>query len=213
MPLSRLIGSWAAAAVALVLLAGCASTRMETQWRDPQYAGPALKGQKVLVVCRVQDETLRRVCEDQWTMQLGARGVTAVRSYSVTGFPAGGEASAEQVQTALRATGAIATANTDLTFSFVPVVRPGPVVGVGVGGGGWGGGGFSTGGIGISIPIGGGATQPAQSIAATTGITSASTNALIWSGTATSPSSGNASAQISDLVATTIEAIQNSGLL
>jgi hypothetical protein len=202
------------ALTAVAVLAGCASTRLETEWRDPQYTGPPLVGNKVLVVCRVPDETLRRVCEDQWAMQLGTRGVTALRSYSLPGFPAGGAATAEQVQAALRSSGAIAVTNTDLGFSVVPVVRPAPVVGVGVGGGAWGGGGgFSTGGIGISLPIGGGVAQPAQSIAATTGVTSARTNALIWSGTATSPASSNASAQVSDLIATTVDAIGKSGLL
>jgi hypothetical protein len=203
-----------AATLCASVLAGCASTRLETQWRDPQYAGPSLAGNKVLVVCRVPDETLRRVCEDQWTMQLAARRVSAVRSYSLAGFPAGGAAGPDQLQAAIRSTGALAVANTELGFSVVPVVRPAPVVGIGVGGGTWGGGGgFSTGGIGISVPIGGGLAQPAQSIAATTGLTSARTDALIWSGTATSPASNNVAAQLSDLVATTVEAIGKSGLL
>jgi hypothetical protein len=208
-------GAVIAATLCTSVLAGCASTRLETQWRDPQYAGPSLAGNKVLVVCRVPDETLRRVCEDQWAMQLAARRVNAVRSYSLAGFPAGGTAGPEQLQAAVRSTGALAVANTELGFSVVPVVRPAPVVGVGVGGGAWGGGGggFSTGGIGISVPIGGGVAQPAQSIAATTGLTSARTNALIWSGTATSPASNNVAAQLSDLVATTVEAIGKSGLL
>lgn len=195
------------------LLAGCAGPRMETQWRDPQYAGPSLKGSTVLVVCRVPDETLRRVCEDQWAAQLAARGVTAVRSYSLTGFPPGGAASPEQVERALRDSRAVAVATTDLSFAVVPVVQPAPVVGFGVGGGGWGGGGFSTGGVGISVPVGAGTARPAQSIAATTGVTSAATNGLIWSGTATSPASTNAAAQLSDLIATTVDAIGRSGLL
>jgi len=203
-----------AATLCASVLAGCASTRLETQWRDPQYAGPSLAGNKVLVVCRVPDETLRRVCEDQWTMQLAARRVSAVRSYSLAGFPAGGAAGPDQLQAAIRSTGALAVANTELGFSVVPVVRPAPVVGIGVGGGTWGGGGgFSTGGIGISVPIGGGLAQPAQSIAATTGLTSARTDALISSGTTTSPASNNVAAQLSDLVATTVEAIGKSGLL
>jgi hypothetical protein len=209
----RLLSRALAPALVAAVLAGCASTRLETQWRDPQYAGPSLAGNKVLVVCRVNDETLRRVCEDQWSMQLGARRVTALRSYSLPDFPAGGAASSEQVQAALRASGAVAVTNTDLGFSVVPVVSPAPVVGFGVGGGGWGGGGFSTGGIGISVPIGGGVAQPAQSVAATTGVTSARTNALIWSGTATSPASSNVAAQLSELVATTVDAIAKSGLL
>jgi len=203
-----------AATLCAAVLAGCASTRLETQWRDPQYAGPSLAGNKVLVVCRVPDETLRRVCEDQWAMQFATRRVNAVRSYTLAGFPAGGAASPDQVQAAMQSTGALAVANTELGFNVVPVVRPAPVVGVGVGGGAWGGGGgFSTGGIGISVPIGGGVAQPAQSIAATTGLMSARTNALIWSGTATSPASNNVAAQLSDLVATTVEAIGKSGLL
>jgi hypothetical protein len=208
-----LLGRALAPALFAAVLAGCAGTRLETQWRDPQYAGPSLAGNKVLVVCRVPDETLRRVCEDQWAMQLGGRRVTAVRSYSLPDFPTAGAASPEQLQAALRSSGAVAVTNTDLGFSFVPVVRPAPVVGVGVGGGGWGGGGFSTGGIGISLPIGGGVAQPAQSIAATTGVTSARSNALIWSGTATSPASNNVAAQLSELVAITVDALGKSGLL
>jgi hypothetical protein len=197
-----------ASACILALAAGCATTRMESEWRNPQYAGPSLKGHKVLIVCRAPDETFRRVCEDQWAMQLSPRGATGVPSYAVPGAPAGDAVTAEQIAAALRATESVAMLQTQVAFRVTPVVRPAPFLGIGIGGGsggGWFGGG-------VTVPITGQASPPQQSIAAKTSLTG-SGDAVLWSGTATAPVSDNAAAQISDLVAMTADAIQKSGLL
>jgi hypothetical protein len=72
------------AALALVgivaALAGCASTRVEGQWRHPEAANVRLDG-KVLVVGLTRDETTRRLFEDAMSAELAARGRTVVRSY------------------------------------------------------------------------------------------------------------------------------------
>lgn len=81
-PISRLL-----AASLVATLAGCATTQMTAEWRNPAFDAASLKGGRVLVVCRAPDEAVRRGCEDQWSNQLGARGIVAVRSYSIPGFP------------------------------------------------------------------------------------------------------------------------------
>jgi hypothetical protein len=63
-------------------LAGCASTRMEAQWRNPESSGVKYSG-KVLVVGITRDDTMRRLYEDAMAEEMAARGITAVRSYEV----------------------------------------------------------------------------------------------------------------------------------
>ena len=131
------------------VIAGCATTEMTAQWKDPAYGG-ALTGSRVLVLCQARDDTLRRVCEDQWATRLAAHGVAGIRSYSLPGFPPGGAANPEEMAMAGRESGATAIASTQLTLSDFAVVNPGPQVGFGLGGGS-GGGGFSSGGGGGGV--------------------------------------------------------------
>ena len=58
-------------------IAGCATTEMTAQWKDPAY-GSALSGSRVLVLCQARDDTLRRVCD----MAMAGRenGATAIAS-------------------------------------------------------------------------------------------------------------------------------------
>jgi hypothetical protein len=75
--------AWLALVVALLLLlAACASTRVESQWRHPEASSYRLSG-RVLVVGVTRDATARRLYEDAMAAELAARGVTAVRSYDV----------------------------------------------------------------------------------------------------------------------------------
>ena len=127
-PPSRVLPPLLLAAV----IAGCATTEMTAQWKDPAY-GSALTGSRVLVLCQARDDTLRRVCEDQWATRLAAHGVAGIRSYSLQGFPPGGAANPEEMATAGRESGATAVASTQLMLSDFAVVNPGPQVGFGFG--------------------------------------------------------------------------------
>ncbi len=71
----------ALATVGIVMaLAGCATTRVEGQWRHPDAANLRLAG-KVLVVGLTRDETTRRLFEDAMSAELVARGREVARSY------------------------------------------------------------------------------------------------------------------------------------
>ena len=168
----------------------------------------------MLVVCRAPDEAMRRVCEDQWSSQLGARGVAALQSYSIANFPwTSGDTSAE-MRAAVRASGVAALASMSIYPSEVASINPGPQVGIGIGGGsggGYRGGGFSVGGIGITLPIGGATTT--QSLAASSSLVDVASGKLVWSGIANTSASGDVLAQVSALAQVTTEAMRKAGLL
>jgi hypothetical protein len=196
------------------LLAGCATTQMNSEWRDPAVGAGALKGTRVLVICRGPDEALRRVCEDQWTSQLGGRGAAVTPSYSIVGFPWSSADGSEELRAAVRASGASAVATMSLQQGDVAVVNPGAQVGIGIGGGSGGGyrsGGFSYGGIGITLPIGG--ASMTQGLNASSSVANVASGKLVWSGSASTPASADIPAQVSALTSITIEAIRKAGLI
>ena len=136
----------------LLALAGCATSAVNAQWSDPQFAGQPLRGAKVLVACQAVDMTLRRVCADRSAAKLSALGAIPLLA------PDGGDAapvdSAALLQAA-RDAGAVAVLNTTVAPE-VAVASPGPSFGIGIGG--FGGGGYRSGGgvgFGVSAPIGG----------------------------------------------------------
>jgi len=198
--------------LAAALFAGCATTQMSAEWRDPSFAATSLKGQRLVVACRAPDDTMRRLCEDQWASQLGASGVVALRSYSIPGLPAIGD-NIEAIRSALRAQGATAVATMSLAPSDIAMVGSGAQVGVGLGGssGGYRGGGLSFGGIGISLPIGGGTVT--QGMGAAARLVDVASGRLVWSGNASAPASGDVMGQVSSLTQVTTEALRKAGLI
>ena len=87
---------------AVALLAACASTSLQNEWRAEEDSGPALR--KVLVIGVAKREDVRRTFEDGFVAALKARGVNAVASHS-TVLETDPEAS-EKVREAVKATGA-----------------------------------------------------------------------------------------------------------
>lgn len=63
----------------LLLVAACASTSIEQQWRAPQ----ATQLHRVATVMRSSDITVRRAAEDDMAQQLRTRGVDAVPGYRI----------------------------------------------------------------------------------------------------------------------------------
>jgi hypothetical protein len=154
---------------------------------------------------------VRRVCEDQWSSQLGARGIAAAQSYSIPGLPWASVDTSAEMKAAVRASGVAALVSMSIYPSDVVSVNPGPQVGIGGGsGGGYRGGGFSVGGIGITLPIGG--PIPTQSLAASSSLVDVASGKLVWSGSASAPASGDVVAQVGALSQVTIEAIRKAGL-
>jgi hypothetical protein len=196
------------------LLAGCAATQMKAEWRDPAATAGWLNGARVLVVCRAPDETVRRVCEDRWSSQLGAKGLAVQTSYSIPGFPWASGDTSDDMRAAVRASGAAALVSMSISSSDVAVVSPGAQVGVGISGGsggGYRGGGFSVGGIGITLPIGG--ATATQGLASSSSLVDAASGKVVWAGSASTPASADALAQVSALTQVTIDAIRKAGLL
>src|SRR5262245_29998172 len=48
-----------------LLFGGCASTAVQAQWADPQFAGRSLRGGTALVVCNANAPAIQRICQDQ----------------------------------------------------------------------------------------------------------------------------------------------------
>ena len=60
-----------------LLLAGCAGSRINAQWSDPQFAGQPARGTKVLVACQASEPTLRRMGERGDIIRTMQRALTA----------------------------------------------------------------------------------------------------------------------------------------
>lgn len=61
------------------LLAGCSTTHIKSVWKDPSYVGHP---QKIMVVAVAKEPIYRRLFEDEFVLQLKARGTDAIASYS-----------------------------------------------------------------------------------------------------------------------------------
>lgn len=80
MKASRLI-FWVFLAIAMQM--GCASVSLVDSWKDA--GAPAKRYQKLLVVGVAEKMQMRQVFEEVFSAELRNRGVTAIRSYLVTG--------------------------------------------------------------------------------------------------------------------------------
>lgn len=96
--------------IALSLSAGCASTKIVNEWREPDYIPPRFK--KVVVLGISKEATLRRSFEDEFVAQLRANGIEAVPSYQV--MPEEGQAPEARLLNAVKESGADAAIMTRL---------------------------------------------------------------------------------------------------
>ncbi len=69
--------------LATVVLTGCASVSLVDSWKDA--GAPAKRYQKLLVVGVAEKMQMRQVFEEVFSAEIRNRGVTAIRSYLVTG--------------------------------------------------------------------------------------------------------------------------------
>jgi hypothetical protein len=189
------------------LSAGCATSGLDVQWKDPQTPAGALKGRSVLVVCRGLDLTLERICEDQLAVDVAALGARVVRAEAMRDLPADPAAASEPLLKAARAVQA------DAVVAAVLERGPGPAtggstVGIGVGGatGGWGS--RAGGSIGITLPIGG---APAPALAASTRLLDAGSGKLIWSARTRSVDGRSEGEQVAELTRVIAGALQATG--
>ncbi len=197
------------AMLCVIALQGCTPARMSSQWHDTGYRGTLQAGARVFVLCETGDQTLRRLCEDGWRGALHSEGLGAVLSYAQPGARTQGPANAELALQAARATGSAALVVMAVAPGHHTVIQPRPQVGIGIGGGS---GGFSYGGIGISMPIGGGGTVRAGLVAETT-LTDSARGAVVWSGAASGHANRSAAEQVEALVEVSIAAMKDAGIL
>ncbi len=198
--------SAATVACAALLLAGCASTRLDAQWADPQLTtGTPLRGARVLVVCESQDQVLRRVCQDQVGAQLVTAGAMPVAAPDVGDAANSAPGGPAPYLAAARA----ANAKAVLVTAIAPnnsVAKPGFTLGVGLGGFGGGVGG----GVGVSVPMGG--TKVETGYAANTSITDVASGRLMWTARASEPASSDVNTQVAALAKTVVAGAVKAGL-
>jgi hypothetical protein len=96
--------------ILLSLIAGCASTKIINEWREPDYLPPPFK--KVVVLGISKDPVLRRSFEDEFVAQLRSYGTEAVPSYQF--MPEEGQAPEARLLKAVKQTGADAAIMTRL---------------------------------------------------------------------------------------------------
>ncbi|MEO6032536.1 MAG: hypothetical protein ABIP61_11650 [Burkholderiaceae bacterium] len=204
----RASSGWARLAVlaVLTLLAGCATTTLDAEWRNTQLAPGYLHGARVLVSCETVEPVLQRICEDRLAAGLAAQGALPVLA-RLTAGPASGAVVTPDAQAlaAARANGAKAVFVVSLVVSS-RTVSPGVAVGLG----GFGFGRHSGGSIGVSMPMGGGGITTGYS--AHGHVTDARSGRMMWSARASTPPSSDLNAQLAELSKTIVEAAGKAGL-
>jgi len=68
--------AWTLLSVSLVLT-GCVSTSIQTDWKDPEFRGSF---KKILIICNVKDPLIRTTLEGDLAAQFTSRGINAVQS-------------------------------------------------------------------------------------------------------------------------------------
>lgn len=193
------------ALLAASLLAACASPVVDTQWRNVELPPSYLRGATVLVSCETGDDLLRRICEEQVSADLSARGARPV--FAAPGTVAAvqpGIADAQYLPAA-RDSGAKAVFSITVGASSASV-SPGVMLSIG----GFGLGRHSAGGVGVSAPIGGG--QVNNGYSANGRVTDAVSGRLMWSARASTPPSSDVNAQLADLSKSVLDAAGKAGL-
>jgi impB/mucB/samB family len=89
-----------------LLFGGCASTAVQAQWADPQFAGRSLRGATALVVCNTSAPAIQRICQDQVAARMLMSGVRPVMASEADLITAEGEQITDKIFAAARRTGA-----------------------------------------------------------------------------------------------------------
>lgn len=72
--------AWITCGMTGLLLTSCSTTQIKSVWKDPSYFGIPLK---VMVVAVAKEPITRRIFEDEFVLQLKAKGTEAIASYTV----------------------------------------------------------------------------------------------------------------------------------
>ena len=189
-----------------LLLAGCASTAVDAQWRSTELPAGYLRGATVIVSCETGEVVVKRICEDQVVADLSARGVRALLPSPGDAAPAPSGGSVDvQLLPAARRSGARAVFSVGIGLASQSV-SPGVTIGIG----GFGFGRHSAGGIGVSAPIGGGQVNSGYALSGR--ITDVASSRLMWTARASAPPSSDLNAQLGDLAKSLVDAAAGAGL-
>ena len=205
-PKNRSRGLLAAAAAGAVLLAGCATTQVDAQWRSVELPLNYLRNATVLINCEAAEEVVKRICEDQIGADLRARGVRVIVA-APRALPIGASAGSTDAQylPLARDNGAKAVFSVSVGLASQSVSQ-----GLSVGIGGFGFGHIAGGGIGVSAPIGGG--QVSQGYAASGRMTDVNSGRLMWTARASSPPSSDVNQQFAEISKSVLDAAGKAGL-
>lgn len=61
------------------MLSACSTTQIKSVWKDPSYLGHP---QRIMVIAVAREPIYRRIFEDEFVLQLKARGADAIASYA-----------------------------------------------------------------------------------------------------------------------------------
>lgn len=198
-PLRRV---WGLLAVAFVSqLTGCATTQLEAQWANPQVRAQSLQGQRLLVACEAPELTLQHLCEERMAAEVVAQGGTPVLVQELVVTPG-----ADAYVAAARSTGSAAALVVRVSEADARVSGP---VSVGLGGFGFGGGGV-VGGLGVSVPLGGGRTSIGYATSAR--LVQVPGGQLMWTARASAAPSNDPATQLAELARSTLEGARKAGL-
>ncbi len=189
-----------------LLLAACAATQVDAQWRSVELPASYLRNATVLVSCETGEEVVKRICEDQIGADLRARGVRVIVAApgALPGATPVGPTDAQYLPLA-RDNGARAVFSVSVGLAAQTVSQ-----GVSIGIGGFGFGRGAGGGVGVSAPIGGG--QVSQGYAASGRVTDVASGRLMWTARASSPPSSDVNQQFVELSKSMLDAAQSAGL-
>ena len=131
----RCLAMLGAAAAALALLAGCATSRLVSQQANPDYVGKSFKS--VMVVAVTRDDLVRRTFEDRMVALLGKRGAKGIPAYDAIGSR--GQVEEAELRGAVARSGAEGVLVTRVTrIDRSSGTLPGATVYLGIGGGFYG---------------------------------------------------------------------------
>jgi len=192
-----------------LMLAACATTRTDSDWHDPAFAGRSIKGQRVLVICEADVETLRRNCEDQIAGQLRTAGATAVVD------PQRGSSGTDEAQRQATYSRLASHNGTSLILQAIllpdsAIANPGPSIGFGIGGFGGSRSGVG-GGVGVSVPVGGGRVDTGY--AADARLTEVEGGKLMWAAKVAASPSSKLDVQLGDIARAMVESLRKAGFV
>ena len=194
-----------AIAVAFVL-AGCAATKIVTQWSNPDYASPRFK--KILVIGVSKQPSIRRTFEEEFVNKLKAVGVDAVPSYLY--ITEDGQVDEARLNEAVKKANADAVIITRLvrvekkTEVSPGFYQPAPAIGYGFYGG------YSSAWLGYYEPP---RIYEYEVYISETSLYDVTKNQLVWTGTAETTDPGDIGNEIKRYVDIVIDALKSKKIL